>query len=411
MIIGFMRNFRNPSYMSKLTAMLCKSQGIDLIYIRPFDVNIEKNKVKGKMFIDNTWINVETDIPPFIDISPYCFKEKNRKTIKYLRNKAFLSDNGNNRISKEKLQEKLQEDNEFAHLVIPTLKVGNDFTRVEDFLNKYSTIVMKPMSGERGKGIYVLKREEKNTYILGHQKEEKKLSYQGLTSFFEESIKHKRYILQKYITSRTIQADPFDCRVHVEKNGEGKWVSARNFIRIGIGQKVVSNVNQGGGLSDPEPFLKANFGSNWKEINDNLNKLAVTLPYKIEELRGTHIMSLGMDIGINSDGKLYLFEANSAPTTAPLKAEAAMLRVEYYKYILQNKINKDSIKVKDTREIQDELEKENKKLRIDFEELKKVKKMYEKKYLAIENSKAWRATIPVRRIGTLFKRIVKTKKN
>src|SRR5690625_322993 len=112
MIIGFMRNFRNPSYMSKLTAMLCKSQGIDLIYIRPFDVNIEKNKVKGKMFIDNTWINVETDIPPFIDISPYCFKEKNRKTIKYLRNKAFLSDNGNNRISKEKLQEKLQERSE-----------------------------------------------------------------------------------------------------------------------------------------------------------------------------------------------------------------------------------------------------------------------------------------------------------
>src|SRR5690625_2010017 len=97
-----MRSIRNQMYMSKSKSMLCKIQDIDLTNIRSFDVNIEKNKVKGEIFIDNTWINVETDIPPFIDISLYCFKEKNRKTIKYLRNKAFLSYNDNNLIKKKK---------------------------------------------------------------------------------------------------------------------------------------------------------------------------------------------------------------------------------------------------------------------------------------------------------------------
>ena len=337
MIVGFMRNIIKPTYMAKLTAVLCKNQGIDLIYLSPRDINMQKNTVKGKMFINNTWISVETDLPPFIDISPYCFNAENRNIMAYLRKKTFLSDNGTNRISKEKLQEMLKKDGEFAQLLIPTLKV-EDINDIEEFLNKYSKIVMKPINGERGMGVYVLEKEN-NDYVLGYLTEEKKITNEELITFFEESIKGKRYILQKYISSKSSQGDPFDCRIHVEKNGEGKWVSARNFIRIGIGQKVISNVNQGGGIGDPEPFLKANFGdNNWEIINRNLNKLAITLPYKIEKLRNTHIMSLGLDIGIDKDGKLYLFEANSCPTTAPLKAEAAMLRTDYYKYILENKL-------------------------------------------------------------------------
>lgn len=335
MIVGFMRNFINPTYIAKMTAKISKYHGIDLIYIRPWDVNMNNNTVTGKMFIDNTWKKVEINLPPFIDVSPYCFKPKYRKTMDYLRSNTFLSDDNTNRIGKEKLQNMLIEDDRFKHLVIPTLRVQNNFNDIEDFLNKYSSVVMKPIGGERGKGIYIL-RKEKDNYILGYQKQENKLSYEEMVYFFKESIESRKYICQKYVSSKSLQGDPFDCRVHVEKNGNGKWTSARNFIRIGIGQKVISNVNQGGGIADPEPFLKANFGEKWQEIQKKINELAITLPYKIEQLRNTHIMSLGMDIGIDQDGSLYFFEANSAPTTAPLKAEAVMLRTDYYKYIIEN---------------------------------------------------------------------------
>ncbi|MFP3442838.1 hypothetical protein R0K18_34390, partial [Pantoea sp. SIMBA_133] len=80
--------------------------------------------------------------------------------------------------------------------------------------------------GQRGFGVFILKKEN-NTYILGYQKKEKKLTKDELMNFFKESIENKSYIIQKYISSRTLQGDPFDCRVHVEKNGAGKWVSAR----------------------------------------------------------------------------------------------------------------------------------------------------------------------------------------
>lgn len=332
MIVGFMRNFKNPTYMAKLTAMLCKYHDLDLIYLRPEDVNLEDNSINGKMYIDNKWIEVKTELPSFIDISQYCFKRKNNTIINYLRKNTLLSDNRRNILSKKMLQNQLLKSDIFKQLVIPTHNV-EEFGEILKWLDKYASIVLKPIKGERGKGVYVL-RKEKLSYVIGYQKEEKKYSYEGLKDFFAEFIKNKQYMLQKYISSRSIQGDPFDCRVHVEKNAEGKWTIARKFIRIGIGQKVTSNLSQGGSISDTEPFLKANFGEEWEGIDWKLNELGDTLPYHIEKLRKTNIMSMGMDIGIERDGKLYLFEINGAPITGPLRSEAAMLRTEYYKYIL-----------------------------------------------------------------------------
>lgn len=337
MIIGFMRNFKTPNYMANLSAKLCEHHGLKLIYIRPQDVNIEKGTVQGKILIDNEWIKTEAPLPNFIDISIYCYKKKNRKIMNYLREKVFLSDNNTNRLGKEKLQKILKQDTNFAHLTIPSFKIRDSLGDLKKFLDKYSTIVMKPIRGERGKGIYILSHHGEN-YLVGHNKEEMTLSHDELEHFFSETIKNNNYIAQKYIQSRTLQGDPFDCRVHVEKNGAGKWEIAKKYIRIGIGQKVISNVNQGGGISEPKPFLKANFGDQWKEIDEKLNNLGKTLPYKIEDLRQTHIMSLGIDVGIDKTGELYVFESNSAPSTKALKAEVTMLRTDYYKYIVDNKV-------------------------------------------------------------------------
>ncbi|WP_235792329.1 YheC/YheD family protein [Virgibacillus salidurans] len=332
-----MRNFNNPPIMAKITAMLCQSQDIDLIYLRPWDVDIHTNIVKGKMFINNKWEVVNTKLPLLIDIAPYCFISKHKEIIEHLRDNTVLTYDRKNSIDKERLQRELLKDKDFKHLVIPTCKI-REFSDIEYFLDKYSSIVMKPIGGERGRGIYIL-RKDADTYILGHQKEEQRLSREELLTHYKNYIEGKRYILQKYISSKTKDGYPFDCRIHVQKSRKGKWEVARNFIRIGIGQKVISNVNQGGGISDPKPFLKANFGESWKDINKRLNQLATTLPYKLEEIKKTPVMALGFDVAIDTQGDLYLFESNGAPTTAPLIAQSAMLRTEYYMYMLENEID------------------------------------------------------------------------
>jgi len=398
MLVGYIRNAKKPDFFAQLLSMICKYRGIDLIYTTPKGVDIEKGTIKGKVFIDGKWKKTEVDLPLFIDISPRCFKDKNIKVTNYLREHTLLSDDRTNKLSKRKLQNKLKEDKQFQHLVIPTKK-AKDYENLEEFLEIYPTIVMKPISGGRGRGVYILRKDkETESYILGYRTEEKRLSSHELKEFFIENIKEYNYILQKYISSRTLQGDPFDCRIHVEKNGKGKWTVARMIIRIGIGQKVMSNVNQGGGISDVEPFLKANFGEKWEEINENINHLAESLPYKIEELRETSIMTLGLDIAVDKDGKLFIFESNGSPSTNFLTSEIAVLRSAYYKYVLQSQLG-----VKDTRLIEKSKDSELKRVKSVNQKLIKEAEKAEKNLLEIKSSLSWRLTKPLRS----FKKIVK----
>lgn len=339
MYVGFMHNFKNPPELAKVIAMASKHHNIDIVYMRPMDVDVDNHVVRGKVLIDGKWVKKETEIPLFIDISPYCFKRKNSTVIYYLKANTFLSDNRKNVFTKDQLQEKLKQDDHFSNLVIPTENVGN-VNDIVHYLNKYATIVLKPLNGIQGKGVFILTKE-KNKYKIGHYTKEIQVDKRGLNEFYVEHIKPRRYIMQKYVHSRSLQGDPFDCRVHVEKSLDGKWTSAKNYIRVGIGQKVISNVNQGGGIADPQQFLTANFGEIGTDIVKKLEQLAVTLPYKIEELRGTHIMSLGIDVGIEKTGDFYLFEVNDGPATDKIKGEVAIHRSNYYRYVLENILNKE----------------------------------------------------------------------
>lgn len=154
------------------------------------------------------------------------------------------------------------------------------------------------------------------------------------------------------------------------------------YVRIGIGQSVISNVNRGGGISDPKEFLKANFSEQQEEIYQDLLQLGTQIHEKMEQLRGTHIMSLGLDIGIDTNGKLYLFEVNDGPSTKAVISEVAFLRSNYYLYVLEKRLNR---KIKDST---DELENNQQEIR----ELKEMLAEKEKQLNSILNSNSWKVT-------------------
>jgi len=347
MIIGYMRNLKKPDSLARTTSLIAKSYGIELLHMNPADVDIKKKKVYGRLLINNKWVEKETDIPPFIDVVPYCFKKETKEVMDFLREATLLSEDRRNVITKEYLQEVLSKDVAFSHLMIPTHPMET-FEDLHHYLNAYQKVVLKPESGLRGKNIYFIEKVEADVFQIGFNTEKWKVPLNELKSFFETTLKGKNYFLQKYVVSRTPQGDPFDCRVHVEKNGRGRWAIAKIYVRIGIGQSVISNVNQGGGVSDTREFLKANYGDKWQEIYQYLKKLGKIVPEKMEELRGKDIMTLGLDIGIDQSGEhFYLFEVNDSPSSKALKSDVAYFRSNYYLYVLKEKLN---IHVKDAKE-------------------------------------------------------------
>ncbi|MFD1385913.1 YheC/YheD family protein [Oceanobacillus oncorhynchi subsp. oncorhynchi] len=405
--VGIMTNFKKPTELAAMIALISKSYGIDIIYMTPKDVNIEEQKIDGKVMVDNKWVDKKTDIPSFIDASVYCFKEENNEVMDYLRKTTFLSDTRENRISKEKLQKVLKDDEKFAHLIIPTHKLDT-FNELYLNLIAYNKVVIKPENGIKGKGIYSVEKVGDDTFKIGYKRNKWNVHLDGLKSYFDEILKQKSYILQKYIASKTPQGDPFDIRIHVERDRSGKWSIAKIYVRIGIGQSVVSNVSQGGGVSEPVAFLKAFYGDKWETIYSNLVTIGKTLPKKMEKLRKTHIMYLGIDIGIESNGDLYLFETNDGPGTKNVISEAAFHRSNYYAYVMKEKLNYPVKQLVDV--IEDDqhkiaqLEIANSQLETAVSKETKKTAIKEKQIQDMINSTSWKVTGFLRKAKKLVKK-------
>lgn len=344
MFVGYLRAGAQPGEMAKLLALACKSLGIELLYFTPNDVSIHEEKINGKVYLQDQWLPVEVDIPPFIDVTAYNYSLGKMNIFEFLNSKSVLSDNrlnlgelaSNNPfiISKESINKELEKYITIKEYLIPTKQI-KEFHEIDTAIDSYEKVVLKPVNGLKGKGVYLVSKLDKSRYLIEYKTEHKEIFIEDFKIMFDKEFRNGRYIVQKYVHSRTLQGDPFDCRIHLEKNGLNKWTIVKKAIRIGIGQRVISNVNQGGGIADCKQFLKANFGGKSDEINLKLNHIGNLVAPIVEKIRQTELMTLGLDIGISPKGDLYLFEINGVPATTFAPVKIAFTRVKYYEYMLK----------------------------------------------------------------------------
>ncbi len=126
-------------------------------------------------------------------------------------------------------------------------------------------------------------------------------------------------------------------------------------------------------------------------------------------------MAFGFDIAITRNGELYLFEANRAPAVKTVLARTSRLRIQYYEYILNNIADNNGIKAVEKAHAET-LEKylgyepeKVKRLENRIAVLEKEREYYKKEYNKMKNSSSWKLTVPVRKIGSLKKKLGKDK--
>ncbi|WP_040978331.1 YheC/YheD family protein [Oceanobacillus jeddahense] len=331
MLVGLMQPFKEPTDLAKHISIEAKSKGIDILYMTPSDVNEENNSTSGMILNGNTWEATEGNIPEIIDVSSFCLKSK--ETIKYLEEYAYLTEDGRNKLSKESIQKVLEEDSKLQKYAIPTSRCKT-FSIIKGFLLKYGEVVVKPVYNPAGENIYKIEQLDKDEFIVSHQNAKTKMTLKETFVYFQQIISKRKYIVQKYIPSRTEQDEPFNCRIHLEKNKEGKWVIVKKYIRVGTDQIVSPNNQQAGVTFDASMFLKLKFIEEAPSVDDHLDAAALSLAKKIEQTRKKELATLGLDIGIDKDKHLFLFEANSAPDASLLQEEVAALRTDYYAYLV-----------------------------------------------------------------------------
>lgn len=185
--------------------------------------------------------------------------------------------------------------------------------KLEEYLEKYMYCYIKSNYGRSGRQVFRIGKEE-NLYICKTGGSEVK-SWQfddliSLCSFLYLNL-GKNLILQQGIFLAQIDNGPFDMRVLAQKNAINHWViSALNF-RIAKPGAIVTNFSAGA----RDVFISPGEEIFYSDLTwDMLEKFTKQIIEGVENYFG-RLGEVGLDVALDRDGKLWLLEANSRPSS------------------------------------------------------------------------------------------------
>lgn len=203
---------------------------------------------------------------------------------------------------------------------LPESVSGPSSEKMKQLLEKHHFLYFKPTAGSLGVGIYRLTYHPKRGYFARYRKGGRNVLlrfstfnslYRMLQSRHGASLSN--YVVQQGIRLVEIDGCPLDFRFHMHKNGKNEWVPA------GIGAKkagkgsVTTHVKNGGSLMTPEQALNRAFGAQGKEVLEKAKQVSIKMAEAIERNYPHRLGELGLDIGIDKDNEIWMFEANAKP--------------------------------------------------------------------------------------------------
>ncbi|ARU59740.1 hypothetical protein CBW65_00775 [Tumebacillus avium] len=222
-----------------------------------------------------------------------------------------------------------------------------DPAQVTDLLLRHKSVYLKPVLGSAGQGIVEIRQTDAGRYKVsavkyGKDKRyfTKELAEAEMLEFVKKEQKRLRYILQAGCELLWIGDGKIDLRTHLQRNAAGEWVLVGLIVKRGSPKSIVSNYHAGGSVHSWE-WLK-----NWARNND------IELPRRRDVIRLSqeicsayaakhpHLASLGLDLGIDEDSKVWLLDVNARPGRNILEPEQKVhcqqLNAEFAKFLCYN---------------------------------------------------------------------------
>lgn len=214
---------------------------------------------------------------------------------------------------------RLLDSDKEASPYVPDTELDPTPEDIRQMLERHRFVYLKPTAGSLGFGIYRLTYNPGKGYFLRYRKDNNNVlmrfpRFEGLMQMLRRhKLRMSQYVIQQGIRLIEIDGCPIDFRFHLTKNGSNDWVVA------GIGAKkagrgsVTTHVRTGGQLMTPEQVLSETHGSKASDILDKAKAAAIRLARAIEKAYPHRLGELGLDLGIDQDESIWMFEANSKP--------------------------------------------------------------------------------------------------
>lgn len=300
--------------------------------------------VKAHIFLpkQNRWITKTMPLPDVVyNRVPYR-KDEEKKIVKevinFLKNENIPFFNPYF-FNKWALYQWMKESNEFKKLIPDTEILSK--VNLYNLLKNKSILYLKPINGKAGLGFIKIEKKE-NNFDLKYQFKKGTIN-KSFSSFYKlwDSIiqltANKEYIIQSGIELNTYYDSPYDIRILVQKNGYGKWLVSGIGIRVAGKESITTHVPRGGYIESIDRVFNQVYGPYYSDdLKQEISDLAIRISQYIEKRISYPLGELSLDLGIDKNGNIWFFEANSKPMEfdEPNIRETSLLRlIQYFRYL------------------------------------------------------------------------------
>ncbi|WP_163858908.1 YheC/YheD family protein [Paenibacillus elgii] len=179
-------------------------------------------------------------------------------------------------------------------------------------LKSYSTIFIKPNHGSGGNGIIRVNRVRNGYEVrcgLRRTRVGPASLYKTIQSYLQPS---GQYLVQRGLRLARYKGSIFDARIYMQKPNK-KWEISGMAARVAAPRRFVTNYHKGGHGVQLKPVLSRLFKDR-KKVNNTLQKITTISHHMARTINKRHaIRELGVDLGIEKNGRIWIIEANSKP--------------------------------------------------------------------------------------------------
>ncbi|TVX97317.1 YheC/YheD family protein [Cohnella terricola] len=344
--------FAESSYLKRLS-LLGPALGLQTFAFDPLTWDQEDDSVKCWSW-NSRMRKWEASRRKFPDIAydrawPETKEEKRRYRLAMGRIRAyrrFVLLSGN-LPHKAKVYEMLARDREIAAIIPPTVRYRGP-SSLASWLQKHRPgVFLKPIAGSQGKRVVAVVQAADGTVELTGRHGDNRPLFRSCASETEalnrlnKWIGGRTYIMQPLLNLRGNSGEAFDLRVLMQKDSNGRWSLTGAAARIGAPGSVTANLHGGGTATAAAETLVSLFGRpRGNELIQEIDKFSYLIAVRLEQSFG-RFAEIGLDYGIERNGKLWFLEANSKPGRAamiPVGRDAAIAAaaqpLSYAKFIL-----------------------------------------------------------------------------
>ena len=343
---GFRGNKKNFIDLIKMGIKL----GVFTFVFTIESLDMQSKTVKGYLYSTNRkqWVVRQMPIPDVIynRIANRKEEEKNIvvQHINYLKGEGVPLFNLKY-FDKLTLNKWIKESDELASIIPETANFHRSI--LEKYLLKYSIIYLKPVHGKAGFDFIRVDKIDSNSYQVTHQTKRNRLvknfnQLQLLSDFIASLTEGKEYAIQQGIDLKRYNGNTYDIRALVQKNKFGEWNLTGIGVRVAGAGSITTHVPQGGSIQSVDVVLRQSFGKKKDEWKLKIKMLVLKIATHLEKQAGYPLGEMSMDLGLDTNNKLWFFEANAKPMKfdEPTIRKKSLVRIMQYTRYLASKSSK-----------------------------------------------------------------------